>query len=393
MTPFGEFPGLTLYDLARTAIWEAIDEAGIDPRALGIAYLGNCYAGMLQGQDSGRAVTILRNAGLGGMGMIHVESGSASSSLAFHDAWLAVGSGVYDVALAVGVEKLHVPGDPARSIAAISTSGERFVAGEMGLTWMGELWMGLERIMDRYGWTREDFARVAAKNTRNASLNPRAQVRTALSTEEILQARTIAGEITRPMCAAASVDGAAAAILCSDEVARRLSRGAVRVASCAVSGARWFDEDEAARVPGLLSMDMAPEVFAAAYERAGIGPEDVELVQCHDAIAAEELVAYEVMGFCGPGEGAGLVADGRTAIEGDLPTNTDGGLVGRGHPIGATGLAQVCEAVWQLRGEAGRRQVTHDGRPPRVAAIQNAGAQAVSGGSGIGASTGILLTS
>jgi acetyl-CoA acetyltransferase len=256
---------------------------------------------------------------------------------------------------------------------------------------MGELWMGLERIVERYGWTREDLARVAEKNLRNASLNPRAEVQTALSLEQILGARPIAGEITRPMCASASVDGAAAAILCSPEVARRHLTDAVRVGTCAVSGARWFNEEEAERAPGLLSMDLAPEVFATAYNRAGIGPEDVELVQCHDAIAAEELVAYEVMGLCAPGEGPKLVVDGRTAIEGRLPTNTDGGLVGRGHPIGATGLAQICEAVWQMQGCAGNRQVRHEGRPPRVAAIQNAGAQAVTGGSGIGASTGIIL--
>jgi acetyl-CoA acetyltransferase len=325
------------------------------------------------------------------MAMVHVESGSASASLAFHEAWLAVGSGMYDVAIAVGVEKLHFPGDPTRSITAISSSGERFVAGEMGLTWMGELWMGLERIIEKYGWTPEDLARVTEKSLHNASLNPRAEVRKALTIAEILQARPIAGAITRPMCARASVDGAAAAILCSEEVARKHSGSKVRVGACALSGGRWVSDEEAAKLPGLLSMDLVPEVFATAYERAGIGPSDVELMQCHDAIAAEELVAYEVMGLCAPGEGARLVADGTTAITGSIPTNTDGGLVGRGHPIGATGLAQICEAVWQMQGRSGTRQVLHSGRFPRVAAIQNAGAQSVTGGSGIGASTGIIL--
>ncbi len=390
MTRFGQFPERTLNDLAREAIWEAMDDSGVDPRSIGIAYVGNSYAGILQNQESGRAVTLVRNAGLGGMAMIHVESGSASSSLALHEAWLAVGSGRYDVALAVGAEKLHIPGDPARSIAAISTSGE--FASEMGMTWMAELWMGFEAAMERNGWSILDVARVAEKNLRHASLNPRAEVRTPLSADEILAARRVVGPVTRPMCASASVDGAAAAIVCSEEVARRYAASWVRIAACSLRGARWFDEEEAKHVPGVLSMDLAPEVFAEAWQVAGVEPKDVDVLQVHDAMAGEELVAYEAMGLCAPGDGARLVAEGRTALGGDLPCNTDGGLVGRGHPIGATGLAQVCEVTWQLRGQAGDRQVYHRGRPPRVAAVQNAGAQASTGGAGIGASIGIVLT-
>jgi acetyl-CoA acetyltransferase len=391
MTPFGQFPARSLDDLTRQALWEALDDASLSPRDLQIAYLGNSFAGMLQGQESARAVTILRRAGLDGIGMVHVETGSASSTMAMHAAWLAVGSGMYDIALAVGVEKLHIPGDPTRSIEAIASSSERFVTEEMGLTAMADIWMGIQHNMERYGWTRRDLARVAAKSLHNASVNPRAEVRQALGVEEILAARRIVGEITRPMCASASVDGASAAILCSERVAHRYTGDRIKVSAMAVTGARWMSEAEREASPQLLTMDQVPEVFAAAYEQASIGPAEIELAQCHDAIAAEELIAYQAMGFCAPGEGPRLVADGVTAVGGAIPTNTDGGLVGRGHPIGATGLAQVCEAFWQMKERAGARQVRHAGRAPRTAAIQNAGAQAITGGSGVGVNVAMIL--
>lgn len=391
MTKFGRLPDQSLEDLTRGAVWDAIDDSGIDPRRIGIAYLGNSFAGVLQGQESARAVTLLRNAGIGGMAMIHCESGTASASLAVHGAWLAVGSGEFDVAIAVGVEKLYVPGDPAASIAAISTSGERFVGQEMGLTALAGVWMEVEAVMERYGWTPTDIARVAEKNHRLGALNPRGESEHPTSIEEILGGRSVIGPLTRLMCASAAVDGAAAAILCSEEVARQAGAQRVELAACSLRGGKWMDDAEKERTPGLLSMDNTAEVFSEAYERAGVGPQDIDVFEAHDAIAAEELVSYEAIGLCAPGDGAGLIRDGRTDIGGDIPCNTDGGLVGRGHPVGATGLAQVCEMVWQLRGQAENRQVRHSGRLPRVAAIQNAGAQSVSGGEGVGASVGMLL--
>ncbi len=392
MTPFGQFPGKSLVDLTREAVWEAIDDCGIDPRRFGIAYVGNSYAGILQGQESGRAPNVIRGAGLGGMAMAHIECGTASASLALHDAWLAVGSGEYDVALAVGVEKLYIEGDPARSIAAISSSGERLVAQEMGLTPLAQVWMDIERLMKRYDWTFEDIARVAEKSHRLGTMNPRGESQRALTVEEIMAARPVIGNLTRPMCASAAVDGGAAAILCSETVARELGAKGVRIAACAVTGGRWLDDDDVAAQPGLMSVNQTPEVFGRAYERAGIGPEDIDVLEVHDAIGAEELAAYEAVGLCGPGEGAELIRSGRTDLSGDIPCNPDGGLIGRGHPVGATGMAQICESVWQLRGQSGDRQVRHGDALPRVAAIQNAGAHTVSGGEGVGTSVGILLT-
>lgn len=393
MHAFGKFPNKNLNDLSREVIWNAIHDSRIDPREIGVAYVGNSYAGILQGQESGRAAVVIRNSGLGGMPMIHVESASASGSIAFHESLLAIRSGMCDMALALGVEKLYVPGDPSASIAAISTSGERTVAVDMGLTWIADLSMSAQRLMDKYHWTIEQIAKVAHKSRYNASLNPLAEVQEPLSLEEILNARVVAYPVTRPMCASAAVDGAAAAILCSEEMARRHTRnGAVTVAACVLKGGEYVPPGEIDTLPGMLSMDLTPQVFAEAYERAGIGPEDVDLAQCHDSISPEELLAYQVMGFCKPGEEGKMIDEGRTTLTGDIPFNTDGGLLARGHPIAATGLAQVCEAVWQLRREAGKRQIAgRKGTGPRVAAIQNAGAQTVAGGSGIGVSVGIIL--
>ena len=392
MTPFGQLPDRSLVDLSRAAIWDAIEDAGVDPRRIDIAYVGNCYAGILQDQESARAVTIVRNAGLGGMAMTHVESGTTSATMALHGAYLAVGSGEYDLALAVGVEKLYIPGDVNRSIAAISTSLERFIGDDLGLTPLAQLWMEVERTMDRYGWTIEDVARVAEKSHRHASLNPRAESRTAYTLQEILEARRIFGPITRPMCASAAIDGAAAAILCSEELARSIAARTVRIDAFATTGGRWMDAEETLRRPTVNSMTLTADVFAKAYEKAGLGPEDLDLLETHDAMAAEELVAYEAVGLCAPGDGAALVRAGRTALGGDIPCNPDGGMLARGHPVGASGLAQVCEAVWQLRGDAGARQIRHEGdRLPRVAGIQNVGAQAFSGGGGVGSSVAVLL--
>jgi acetyl-CoA acetyltransferase len=391
MTKFGRLPDHSLEQLAREAIWDAIDDCGLDPRRIGIAYVGNCYAGILQGQESGRAATIVRNAGLGGMAMIHVECGTASASLALHEAWTAVGSGQYDVALAVGVEKLYIPGDTPRSIAAISTSIERFVSSEMGLTPLSMLAMDVERLMQRHGWTLEDLALVAEKNHRLGAMNPRGESRAPLTVDEILNAPRVIGAMTRPMCASAAVDGAGAALVCSEEVARELSKSAVEIAAFTMTGGRWMDEPELAQLPGLSTMNLSRELFVEAYRRAGIGPEDVGLFLMHEAISAEELVGYEVVGLCGPGDGARLIRDGITALDGLSPCNTHGGLIGCGHPVGATGMAQICEAVWQLRGESGDRQVRHQGERPNTAAILNAGAQTFSGGEGVGTSLAMVL--
>jgi acetyl-CoA acetyltransferase len=396
MHRFGKFPALAIQDLAREAIWQAIADAGIDPKVIEIAYVANCYNGFFTGQLDAIAPIAVKYSGLTGVPLIHVMGGSGSGSVAFHDAVLGVASGQYEVALALGVEKLYVEGDPARSINAIQTSGEQSVATELGMTWIGDLTISARRLMHRYGWTQEDFALVAAKNRGNGALNPLAELQEPITAEEVLKARVIAYPLTRPMCSSAAIDGAAAAIVCSREAAGRLLKTAagplVRVGGLSLAGARYVSNRVEDKRPGMLSMNEAPVAFAAAYKQAGLSPQDVELAFVHDAIAPEELLSYQVLGLCGPGEEAALLRSGATRLDGRVPVNTDGGLIARGHPIAATAFAQIHEAVIQLRGRAGKRQAyPANGRPPRVAALQNAGAQGGPGG-GVAVSSALLLT-
>lgn len=390
--PFGRFPDKSVPQLARDAIWNAIGDSGVSARDIDVAYVANCYNGYFTGQADALAPMVFGRAGLSGMPMIHVEGGGAAGSIAVHQAALAVLSGQYRLALAVGVEKIFVPGNPAVSISAIATSGEQTTATQLGLTWVGDLTMSARRLMTRYGWTAHDFALVAAKNHRHGSMNPDAEIQRSISAEEVLAARMVAPPLTRPMCAGAAVDGAAAVLIADRETAARMGNGRhPRIAAMGLVGGRYVSNRVADERPGMLSMDEASRAFHIAYERAGVGPEDVELAQVHDAIAPEEMLSYQVMGLCEPGDEAGLLRAGATALGGRVPVNTDGGLIARGHPIAASGVAQVVETTRQLRGTAGARQVEHDGRRPRLGAIQNAGAQGGPSG-GVAVSAAMLLS-
>jgi acetyl-CoA acetyltransferase len=391
--PFGRFPELSMPQIARVALWEAISEAGIEANRVGIAYLANCYHGFFTSQVDAVAPVVFGRAGLSGMPMIHVAGGGAAGTVAFHEGVMAVKSGEYDLALVVGAEKLFVPGDPSISITAIAASGEQSVATELGMTWVGDLSMSARRLMERFGWTAEDFALVAHKNRQHAALNPNAEVRSPMSVAEILAARSVAPPLTRPMCAGAAVDGAAAVLIADEDTARRIVPGRhPKVIAIAGVGGRYVSNRVADDRPGMLSMDEAPRAFSRAYEKAGVGPEDVELAQVHDAIAPEELLSYQVMGLCAPGDEAKLLRSGATTLGGRVAVNTDGGLLSRGHPIAASGVAQVVESVRQLRGAEGDRQALVNGeRPPRLAALQNAGAQGGPAG-GVAFSGAILMS-
>ena len=394
MHPFGQFHAKSLWMLARKSIWAAIHDADIDPRLIDIAYLANNYSGFFSGQHDAVAPIVIGRAGLTGFPMIHVKGGGASGSVAFHEAVLAVKSGLYRMALVVGVEKLYVPGDPAISVTAINSSGELTVGAELGLTYMADFSMSTKRLMEHYGWSATDFALIAEKSRANAMLNPHALVHDPLSVDEILNSRVVAFPLTRPMCCAAAVDGAAAVLVCDAELAAGIGNGRhPHVAGIGfVSGGYISNRVEDTR-PGMLALNESSRAFSLAYERAGVGPEDLELVQVHDSVAPEELLSYSVLGLCAPGDESSFLRSGATRIDGRVPVNSDGGLLGRGHPISASGVAQVVEVVIQMRGQAGDRQVrAKDSTPPRVAAIQNAGAQGGPSG-GTGVSAAIILKS
>ncbi|MDH3235365.1 MAG: thiolase family protein [Alphaproteobacteria bacterium] len=363
--PAGKFPEKALKDLGREAIWNALRDAGLGPDDIQTAYVGNSLGGLLTGQEGIRGQVVLQEAGLGGIPVINVENACASAATALRGAWLEVASGLADVAIAVGVEKMFV-GDLAKSISALAADSELELS-QMGMQFTASYAIhpkiNLKGRMAQYGWTTEDFAKVAVKNAHNGSLNPYAQHRRALTVEDVLGSRMIADPLTLYMCSSIA-DGAAAAILCPLDMAERLSeRPPIKVAACALrSGVYRFPDDG--------GEDSVTLTANEAYEKAGIGPEDVDVVEVHDAMAPAELMIYERLGFCGPGEGPKLVDDGTTTLAGSKPVNPSGGLCARGHPVGATGLLQIAELVWQLRGEAGERQITNS---PKVAMAQNQG--------------------
>lgn len=352
MHPFGRFPDESIKELGYHAVSEAMRDAGVAIRDVQTAYVGNSLAGLLTGQEGVRGQTILQYGGIDDIPVVNVENACASASTAFRGAWLEVASGMCDVALALGVEKMFV-GDTAKSLVALAADAEIELA-RMGMQFSANYAIhpkyNLRQKLLDYDWTIEDYALCSVKNSFNGSLNPNAQFRKPLSVEQVLGSPMISSPLTLYMCSSIA-DGAAAAIVCAREVASRFSsRPPIRIAATVLESGHLF---------GSIDTDFgkAKEVIHRAYEVAGVGPEDVDVAEVHDAMSPVELLIYESLGYCGPGEGDKLIRDGSTRITGNRPVNTSGGLTARGHPVGATGLAQIAEIVWQLRGDAGPRQV------------------------------------
>lgn len=370
MTTFGKHLDRGLKSLGAEAVQAALDDAGLDASALEAAYVGNAAAGVVTGQESIRGQVVLRGMGIGGIPVINVENACASASTALHQGAAMVTAGLYDVVLALGVEKLYHE-DKRRTFGAFTgavdvenlqaimeglqsaakSSGADSAAsgaGEKRSMFM-DIYAAVARDhMARYGTTVEQFAAISAKNSRHGHLNPRAQFRETLSVDDVLAAPMIAEPLTRPMCSPIG-DGAAAAILVSARKATELGIARpVRIRACVL-------QSGADRSPG--DDDTARRCARAAYETAGIGPDDLNVVECHDASAPAEVMAYEALGLCATGDGGKLVETGATTIGGRVPVNTSGGLLRKGHPVGATGIAQIVELTEQLQGRAGERQV------------------------------------
>ncbi len=378
MTRFGKYPDRGLKDLSREAATAALDSAGMDKKALEVAVVGNAAAGLVTGQECIRAQVILRDMGIDKIPMVNTENACASSSTAMQIAWLYVASGMYDVALALGVEKMYTE-DKGRMMAAFGAgtdveqlraimeqvkppsekkAGVESGAGKSRSVFMDLYAAGARAHMAKYGTTKEQYGRIAVKNHYNGSLNPHAQYRERYTLEEILASPMVAEPLTRLMCAPIG-DGAAAAVLVSEEKARQYTTKPVWVrGSALVTGS-----DDPAKEGGT-----ATRAAQRAFEMAGMTPQDVNVIELHDASAPAELMLYEELGLCPEGEGGRLIDEGVTEIPGRLPVNTSGGLITKGHPVGATGVAQIYEIWLQLRGEAGDRQVegakagmTHNG--------------------------------
>jgi len=379
MTRFMKYPEKGLKELGREAVAAALADAGLCKQDLDAAYVGNCAAGLVTGQESIRGQVVLASMGIGRIPIVNVENACASGSTAFIQACISVSAGIHDVVLALGVEKLSHP-DKTKSFAAFAgamdvdelaemiasldraaaASGESSGAGSSRSMFMDVYASAARMHMQRYGTTKEDFAAVSAKNSFHGSLNPRAQFRQELSVAEVLADRMIVDPLTRPMCSPIG-DGAAAAIVVSRRKARELglARPVSPLASVMHSG--WnHSEDEP---------DTVELCASEAYEEAGVGPSDLDIVELHDASAPGEIMAYEQLQLCPRGEGGRLVSSGHTRLGGPLPVNTSGGLLRKGHPVGATGLAQIVELTEQLQGRSGPRQV----EGARLALAQNGG--------------------
>ncbi len=390
MTKFGKHMDRSLKSLGREAVEAAMKAAGVDMPQIEAAVVGNATAGLITGQEMIRAQVILRDMGFGDIPMINTENACASSSTAFHLAWMYVASGMYDCVLALGVEKLYHE-EKRRSFQAIGSAvdmeaiqdlikataargrseGEAKAAGDGGEKGGGagesrSMFMdfyaaGAREHMKRHGTTAIQFAKVAVKSHKNASMNPYAQYREQYTVEEILNSPMVAEPLTRLMCSPIG-DGAAALVLVSEEKAKQLTTKPVWVTASILGSGK----DRAPGEPGVTT-----RMAKKAFDMSGVGPEDVDVIELHDASAPAELIEYEELGLCKVGEGGKLIEEGATEITGRIPVNPSGGLLSKGHPIGATGCAQLVEIYWQLQGECGDRQVK--GGNAKVGLTQNGG--------------------
>jgi acetyl-CoA acetyltransferase len=365
MTTFGKHEDETLRSLTELAVARALADAGAEPDCVDHALFSNAAASLMTGQACIPGQAALRHTGLLGIPIVNVENACASGSTAFGLARTILAAGAGDVAIVVGAEKLSHP-DKARSFAAFSGGYDRQEPPSIirdraaaGTVFMDIYAQMARDYMARSGATEADFAQVAVKAHQHGALNPKAQYGDLLTVEQVLASRTIADPLRLLMCSPVG-DGAAALVLATARGLQRLAAEPVRILAASLVSGRD-------RRPGEPT---APERAArAAYAEAGITPDEVDVVELHDAAAPAELMVTEELGLCAPGDGAKLLRCGATALGGRIPVNPSGGLLSRGHPVGATGCAQLVELADQLRGRCGERQVAR----ARIALAENGG--------------------
>ena len=338
MSRFAKQPEVSIVDLTQAPILDALDDAGVAVGQVQAAYSGSVFGG------SGLGQKVLKGIGISSIPILNLENACSSGSSAFREAWLGVASGMVDVTLAFGAEKLSALGGGAYPLSDD-------IEADQGVLMPAVYAMRARRHMMEYGTSIEQLAKIAVKNHHNSVHNPRAQYRREYTIEEVLNSRMIADPLTILHCCPTG-DGAAAVVLAATEIAPRLRGKPVKVrASVLQSG--LFKND----FRDMTKSDLSYRAAAAAYEMAGLGPEDVDVAEVHDAFTIGELMYYEALGFCAPGDGGRLVDEGATEIGGRIPVNPSGGLLSKGHPVGATGVAQIVEIVNQLRGNCGPRQI------------------------------------
>jgi acetyl-CoA C-acetyltransferase len=349
-TPFGAFADLDLRALAAQSARKCLESAAARPEQVEAFYLGNFAGPSFIGQ-SHLAPHVAASIGITGVPCTRFEAACASSGAAFFHAWSAVAAGAYDVVLVTGVEKMTSQPTP-RVTEILASAGDLGGEIRVGGTFPALFAMIARRHMFEYGTTREHLAAVAVKNHANGALNPDAHLRKTITITQALNGRPVADPLTLFDCSLVS-DGAASVLLVPLERAGEFTARPVVVRGIA-------------QTSDFVALDAKPSIttFAAvraagekAYRMAGVGPKDIEFAEVHDCFTIAEIIAIEDLGFVPKGEGGPYSADGKTALRGELPVNTSGGLKSKGHPVGATGAAQICDLVQQLRGEAGERQL------------------------------------
>lgn len=373
MTHFGRHMDKSVKQLTAWAVEDALKDAGCDRKDIGVAAFGNTGQGHFDGQHMIRGQVALLPMGIEGIPIFNVEAACASASSAFNLVISQLRSGVADVGLAVGSEKMYYSDkqkmfgifDSAWDLetretnaAAIIELGKDIVpppgtTSDKPYSSFMDVYAGFGRqLMARYGITQRQVAAVASKNHGHSVHNERSQYRHPMSIEEVLAAPPITYPLTLPMCSPIS-DGAAAAILVNEAGLKRLGIDRSRAIKVLASGMRSASKHD----PHNFDLHVSVQLSRQMYEQAGVGPEDIDVAELHDAASIGELTISENIGLCTPGDSGAMAERGDTTVGGKLPINPSGGLESKGHPIGATGLGQIFEIVQQLRGECGARQV------------------------------------
>ncbi len=345
MIKFGRFPERTVPDLAAEAALLALDDCGLTIQDMQALYSGNL--GQASGMVGQRTLQLI---GQTGIPVVNVANACATGATAFREAYMSIAAGMYDTVLAVGVEQM------GRGLLGGAGGGTGIPKeGLLGSGTMPAVFAeaGLEH-SHKYGTTFEQFAKVSVKNHHHSTLNPKAMYQIETPLETVMNAEMISYPNTKLMCSV-NVDGSAAAVLCSEKKVRELGlmKRAVRVRASVLSSDPWQERDLVLPDVNSCTRRAAQE----AYERAGVGPEDINLVELHDCFATAEILHYENLGLCADGEAGRMIDEGEVALGGRVPVNVSGGLLSKGHPLGATGIANIYEVSTHLRGEAGKRQV------------------------------------